>query len=63
MMMQIHGTKKVLFPKDRVYCLFLAKLGLKIDTFLMLMGANLVPDSYSWVMDSLLEHNQRKERW
>ena len=39
-----------------VYCLFLAKLvlklGLKINTFLTLMGTNLISDSYSWVMDS-----------
>ena len=31
---------------------FPAKLGLKIDTFLTLMGTNLVPDCYSWVMES-----------
>lgn len=31
---------------------FPAKLGLKIDSFLTLMGTNLIPDPYSWIMDS-----------
>ena len=31
---------------------FPAKLGLKIDTFLTLLGTTAIPDSYSWEMDS-----------
>ena len=40
--------ENVLFPKalnwlqHLVYCLFFATLGLKIDTFLMLMGTRLI---------------------
>ena len=31
---------------------FPAKPDLKIDTFLTLMGKNLIPDSHFWLMDS-----------
>ena len=38
---------------DPIWCIvyFPAKIGLKIDTFLTLMGTNLIADSYSWAMD------------